>query len=87
MTPPQEEDVTITRGSLKTIAAALTIIVILLTGMGWVFTVASTASEAKAQAKATADALEHKADKDDLKEMRQDIKDIRDFLLNSGGKK
>jgi cobalamin biosynthesis protein CobD/CbiB len=76
------EDVSISRVNLSRITAALTIIGFLLGALFWMFTVASTATAAKSLADTTAQTLEHKADKDDLKEMRQDIKDIRDFLLN-----
>jgi hypothetical protein len=76
------DEVTLNRGTLSRITAMLGIIALLLSGAFWLFSASATAQHAEQLSRENAQKLENKADKDDLREIKQDIKEIRDFLLN-----
>lgn len=67
---------------LTTAHAALGIAIALILGLLWLFNVSATASQGLQLSQQNQQQLQNKADREDLKEMKQDIKEIRDYLLN-----
>lgn len=73
---------------LGRVLTIMTIATIIIGAIFWIANVSATASQANSLSQQNANEIQKKADREDLKEIKSDIKDIRDFLMNkrNGGR-
>lgn len=70
--------------TLGKLLTSLTIAGLMIGAIFWVANVNATATHADSLSQQNQAEIQKKADREELREMRQDIKDIRDFLMNKG---
>ena len=66
--------------------AICALLAILIPACFWLFNVSAQAQRADQQSQQNAVDIQKKADREDLREIKSDIKEIRDFLLNGKGR-
>lgn len=80
MTPPIDEESSISPATLSKVLAGLSIIVILLSGAFWVFSANATAQRADEKASSALTKLENKADKQETQDQLKRIYDKLDSI-------